>query len=352
MHQPLGLILPVTIVQAFGFLKNRQPAHFAPLGPGLSWYLNCFLLSAAWTGESVAATPSAANGMAAKRLSTRPRETDESFMMVTHASRVQGPPRGMLGAGVETRAVTLTRTDARDRIAVPFWDGILSALGATAIGLAVLMLGALVLGIGLTLATGHAPKFAPGGLALTAMGVVFYAAMAPFAWQRLRRHVAHPFRPLAARDVRALLLGVLALIAVRIGTVVQLELTHQAKHVQAGFEHFSVQTSRPALTALDVGLNVLVLVVVGPLVEELVFRGLLFGALAPRIGVLLGALVSALLFGLAHGDPVLFPSLAALGFVNALLYARTANLTAAVVLHGLSNALGAAFLIAASLKSG
>ncbi len=258
----------------------------------------------------------------------------------------------MLAAGVETRAVTLTRTDARNRIAVPFWDGILSALGATGIGLAALVLGALVLGVALGLATGHAPKFAPGGLALTAMGVVFYAAMAPFAWRRLRRHVAHPFRPLAARDVRALLLGVLALIAVRIGTVVQLELTHQAKHVQAGFEHFSVQASRPALTALDVGLNVLVLVVIGPLVEELVFRGLLFGALAPRIGILLGALVSALLFGLAHGDPVLFPSLAALGFVNALLYARTANLTAPVVLHGLSNALGAAFLIAASLKSG
>ena len=96
----------------------------------------------------------------------------------------------------------------------------------------------------------------------------------------------------------------------------------------------------------------LVLVAIGPLVEEMVFRGLLFGALAPRIGVLLGALVSALLFGLAHGDPVLFPALAALGFVNALLYARTANLTVPVALHGLSNALGAAFLIASSLKGG
>jgi membrane protease YdiL (CAAX protease family) len=248
--------------------------------------------------------------------------------------------------------VTRTHPAAIDRIAVPFWDGILSVLGATAIGVAVLTVGAAVLALALALATGHPPKFAPGGLALTAMGIVFYAAMAPFAWHRLRRHVARPFRPLGARDVRALLLGVLALIAVRVGTALQLELTHQAKHVQTGFEHFSVQTTSPALTALDVALNVLVLVALGPLVEEIVFRGLLFGALAPRIGVLLGALVSALIFGLAHGDPVLFPSLAALGFVNALLYARTANLTVAVVLHALSNALGAAFLIASSLKSG
>lgn len=253
---------------------------------------------------------------------------------------------------MKRRAVTLARAQVRDRIAVPFWDGILSALGAAAIGAAVLTLGAGALAVALGLATGHAPKFAPGGLALTAMGVVFYGAMAPFAWHRLRRHVPRPFRPLSGHDVRVLLLGVLTLLAVRIGTAIQLQLTHQDKHVQSGFEHYSVRTGTPELTALDVALNVLVLVAIGPLVEEIVFRGLLFGALAPRIGVLLGALVSALLFGLAHGDPVLFPSLAALGFVNALLYARTANLTVPVVLHALSNALGAAFLIAASLRSG
>lgn len=246
----------------------------------------------------------------------------------------------------------MTLSPARDRIAVPFWGGILTVLGAIAIGVAVLTFGAGALVLALTLATGHPPKLAPGGLAQTAMGVVFYAAMAPFAWRRLHRYVASPFRPLSRRDVHLLLLGVLALLAVRIATAIQLQLTHQDKHVQTGFEHFSVRASAPALTALDVALNVLVLVALAPLVEEIVFRGLLFGALAPRVGVLLGALLSALLFGLAHGDLVLFPALAALGFVNSLLYARTANLSVAVALHGLSNALGAAFLIASSLKGG
>src|SRR5579884_2361454 len=76
MHQPLGLIFPVTIVQAFGALKNRQPAHFWPFFPGLSWYLYCFLLSAASTGASVALAPSATAGIAAihRRADARDRE--------------------------------------------------------------------------------------------------------------------------------------------------------------------------------------------------------------------------------------------------------------------------------------
>ncbi len=246
----------------------------------------------------------------------------------------------------------LTRADGRDRVAVPFWNGILSALAAIAIGIGALLVAGIAIGVGSAVATGHPPRLRPGGLALTALGVLFYAAIAPFAWHRLRRIGRQPFRPLRASDAWPLLSGIAALLLVRVGTALQLVLTHQTKHVQAGFEHFSVHGSRPALTALDVALNVLVLVLIAPLVEELVFRGLLFGALAPRAGVLLGALASALLFGLAHGDPVLFPSLSALGFVNALVYARTGNLTAAVVLHALNNALGAAFLIASSLEPG
>ena len=75
MHQPLGLILPVTTLHLLGLTNSLQPAHFRPCGPGLSWYLNCFLLSAACAADSVAPTASAAKGMAAMRRSTRPRET-------------------------------------------------------------------------------------------------------------------------------------------------------------------------------------------------------------------------------------------------------------------------------------
>ncbi len=130
----------------------------------------------------------------------------------------------------------------------------------------------------------------------------------------------------------------------------QLMLAHQSHHVQSGFEHFSVIARTPVITALSVGITVLTLVVLGPIVEEVVFRGLLFGALARPLGVILSALVSAVLFGAGHGDLVLFPSLAALGFIGALAYAATGNLTVSVLLHAINNAFGALFLIVDSIQ--
>ncbi len=157
--------------------------------------------------------------------------------------------------------------------------------------------------------------------------------------------VAHPtarapFRRLRGGDVRAILIGTGALFVVRIGTAFQLVATHQTNHVQSGFEHFDVVGKAPDITVLSIALAALAMVVVAPVAEELLFRGLLFGALAPRIGVLAAALVSAVLFGAAHGDPILFPTLAALGFVSAIAYAATGNLWVSVTLHALNNAVG------------
>ena len=103
------------------------------------------------------------------------------------------------------------------------------------------------------------------------------------------------------------------------------------------------------MTTLSIALILLATVVLAPIVEEMIFRTFLFGALAPRMGVFAGAIVTALLFGAVHGDLVLFPTLAALGFIAALAYAATGNLWVSIALHALNNALGAAVLVAGSL---
>ncbi len=208
----------------------------------------------------------------------------------------------------------------------------------------------IVMIVATVLATGKTPGTAPGHPLLAAMEVVFYVVGGAFAWLFLRRLGRRAFRALTARDVHAILLGIAALCLVRVATVVQLVITDQTKHVQSGFEHFDVVAKTPGVTAISIVLTVVVMVVLGPIVEEMVFRGLLFGALAPRIGTLAGALVTALLFAAAHGDAVLFLTLAGLGFVNALAYAATGNLWIPVILHALNNALGAVFLIAGSLN--
>jgi membrane protease YdiL (CAAX protease family) len=247
-------------------------------------------------------------------------------------------------------ARVFTRDDGRDLITAPFWNALLSAIGAIAVGFAASFVGTIVLVAAVVLATGRTPSLNPGHPLVDASELLFYLTGGAFAWWRLRAIGRHVIRKLTAPDVRAILIGIAALFAVRVGTVIQLLATHQTKHVQSGFEHFDVVTKQPAITAVGITLAVIAMVVAGPIAEEIVFRGLLFGALAPRLGVLAGALISALLFGAAHGDPVLFPTLAALGFVAALAYAATGNLTVSITLHALNNALGAVVLVASSLR--
>ena len=242
-----------------------------------------------------------------------------------------------------------TRDDGRERIAIPFWHGVLFAVGSVAIAFVATTVAFVVMILTVVLATGNMPSTNPGHPVNEAAGVVFYLAAGWFAWWGLSKAKLRPFRGLTSRDARAILIGIAALFVVRIGTGIQLVLTNQAKHVQAGFEHFDVTSKTPGITTIAVSLAVLGLVVIAPIVEEIVFRGLLFGAFAGRLGVLGSAVVTALLFGAAHGDPVLFPTLAAMGFVAALAYAATGNLWVAIVLHALNNALGAVFIVGSSL---
>jgi membrane protease YdiL (CAAX protease family) len=245
----------------------------------------------------------------------------------------------------------VTRVLPRDRIAVPFWSGILSAIAAIAVGIAAAFIATILLIFIVVLTTGNLPSLTPGHPLVAATELIFYATAGWFAWSRLRAADRDPFRSLDGHDIRTILLGVAALAVVRIGTVVQLVITNQTKHVQTGFEHFDVVTKNPSYTALGVTLAVVAMVVLGPIVEEMIFRGLLFGAIAPRIGTVAGAILTALIFGFVHGDPVLFPTLAALGLVTALAYAATGNLWVPITLHILNNALGAAFLIGTSLQT-
>jgi membrane protease YdiL (CAAX protease family) len=241
-----------------------------------------------------------------------------------------------------------TREDGRERIAIPFWRGVLYALASIAIGFAVMMIAMIVMIFAVVLATGNTPSMNPGHPVIAAAEVVFYIAGGLFAWWGLRQTSLRPFRKLTRRDGRAILLGIAALFLVRILTGVLLVLSNQTKHVQAGFEHFDVSSKTPGITPIAVSLAILSMVVIAPIVEEIVFRGLLFGALAGRLGILGSALITALLFGAVHGDPVLFPSLVAIGFVAALAYAATGNLWVAITLHALNNSLGAIFIIATS----
>lgn len=111
------------------------------------------------------------------------------------------------------------------------------------------------------------------------------------------------------------------------------------------------QSENPVLSLFDeaplwqyLGLGLLV-VVVGPFFEELIFRGWLYAGLAVRLGDGWAAVISAALFALIHGDlPALLP-LFVLGLIFAWIYRKSGSLWACVLLHSMWNATTFSLLI-------
>ncbi len=100
--------------------------------------------------------------------------------------------------------------------------------------------------------------------------------------------------------------------------------------------------------------SVILAVVVAPVAEELFFRGILFRSIRDRRGFWLGALVSGLIFGLAHyeaaawQDTVLLQSIMVFtGVALAYLYERRGNLVANITAHMVFNVVGVFLILSA-----
>ena len=89
-------------------------------------------------------------------------------------------------------------------------------------------------------------------------------------------------------------------------------------------------------------LVVLGVTIAAPIVEEIVFRGYLFPALARWRGPWIGALGGAAVFGAAHClvyPPQLLPMMAVFGFAACMLFWFTGSLLPGIALHAMNNAL-------------
>ena len=84
-------------------------------------------------------------------------------------------------------------------------------------------------------------------------------------------------------------------------------------------------------------------VVIAPLFEEWICRGLIFGSLRSRYGVVRSMVLSALVFGLMHVQPVPVLNAFVLGLVLAFIYHKTNSLWSSIMLHALYN--GTAYVL-------
>lgn len=104
-------------------------------------------------------------------------------------------------------------------------------------------------------------------------------------------------------------------------------------------------------TALLVAGGLLV-IVVAPFAEELLFRGFMYRSLRNRYSVVVSTLIIGVIFGAIHYDGAdtveLLPVLAVLGAVFCILYERTGSLYPAIALHAVNNAIAFAVTADAS----
>jgi membrane protease YdiL (CAAX protease family) len=88
-------------------------------------------------------------------------------------------------------------------------------------------------------------------------------------------------------------------------------------------------------------LTLAMLVVIAPIAEELLFRGLVFNSLAARWGLRRATVVVALIFGLFHANA---PAMFVFGLVLTVIYIKTRSLLVPMACHALNNLIPALLL--------
>lgn len=78
---------------------------------------------------------------------------------------------------------------------------------------------------------------------------------------------------------------------------------------------------------------------IGPILEEIVFRKVIFGALYNRFPFWAAALISSLAFAIAHMEPTHLILYAAMGFTFSFLYVKTKRIIVPIISHMLMNTL-------------
>lgn len=101
---------------------------------------------------------------------------------------------------------------------------------------------------------------------------------------------------------------------------------------------FGIKTSSEnTATLMDITRSAPVFMVIisliGPILEEIVFRKIIFGALYKRMNFFIAATISSLLFAVVHQEPQHILIYASMGFVFAFVYVKTNRILVPILAH-------------------
>lgn len=93
-------------------------------------------------------------------------------------------------------------------------------------------------------------------------------------------------------------------------------------------------------------LQILLIVIVAPIVEEVCFRGMLFGGIRTKLPLWAAALAAGAVFGLLHYTTgwSAVPQLIALGAILAVVYEKSDSIWAPIIMHAINNSVALAVL--------
>ncbi len=114
--------------------------------------------------------------------------------------------------------------------------------------------------------------------------------------------------------------------------------------------NFKPQTQDVAKDVIKMSESSLFLIILGPvilipLVEELLFRGLLHRSLKVTLAPKSASIIAATLFGLAHMEPDTIPQLIVIGLVLSYVYEKSGSIWVPAALHATNNFITVMILI-------
>ena len=87
-------------------------------------------------------------------------------------------------------------------------------------------------------------------------------------------------------------------------------------------------------------LSMVSIIIIAPIFEEILFRGLIFNKLKDNINIIVALIVQALIFGLIHGNPLQTIYTFILGIILAIFYIWTGSIWSNILCHMIYNLCG------------
>lgn len=101
-----------------------------------------------------------------------------------------------------------------------------------------------------------------------------------------------------------------------------------------------LKVSESIFNSSDSYLQLIIIVILGPILEEMLFRGIIFGYLKKNFNIIAAVIVQALVFGVVHGNIVQGVYAFISGILLAIVYLHYESIFACIIVHMTINLLG------------